>query len=64
VQDSEPTSGDNREEIEKAAQAFFNQKGNVTDGFNQIEADVHRIVENPLPESTDPNVEAESLPRT
>jgi hypothetical protein len=62
VQDSEPSSNEKREEIEKADQAFFNQEANVTDEFNEVDADVHRIVENPLPESTGPNVRSEPLP--
>jgi len=62
VQDSEPSPSEKRAEIEKADQAFFNQEGNITDNFNEVDANVHRIVENPLTESTDPNVRAEPLP--
>jgi hypothetical protein len=56
VQASEFSSNEKREEIEKADQAFFNQEGNVTDKFNEVDANIHRIVENPLPESTGADV--------
>jgi hypothetical protein len=62
VQDSEPSSSEKRAEIENADQAFFDQEGNITDNFNEVDANVHRIVENPLAESTGPNVTAEPLP--
>ena len=63
MQDSEPSSNRKREEIEKADQALFHQEGNLTDKFNEVDADVHRIVvENPLTESTGPNVRPEPPP--
>ena len=62
MQDSEPSSNEKREEIEKADQAFFNQEGNVTDEFNEVDANVHRIVENPLPESMGADVREDPLP--
>jgi hypothetical protein len=62
VQASEFSSNAKREEIEKADQAFFNQVGNIPDEFNEVDADVHRIVENPLTESTGSNVRPESPP--
>jgi hypothetical protein len=48
--------------MEKADQAFFSQEGNITDNFDEVDANVHRIIENPLTESTRPNVRAEPLP--
>jgi hypothetical protein len=62
VQEPESTSSENREEIEKADQAFFNQKGNATDKFDEVDANVHRTIENPLTESVGPEVKKEALP--
>ena len=62
MQASESSSNEKREEIEKADQAFFNQEGNVTDEFQEVDADVHRIVENPLSESTGADVREDPLP--
>jgi hypothetical protein len=62
VQDSKPSPGPDREELETADQAFFNQEGNATDHFKEIDANVHRVIENPLTESTGPHAKEEPLP--
>jgi hypothetical protein len=62
VQESESSSHKNREDTEKSDQAFFNQKGYTTDGFNEVDADVDRTIENPLTEIAGPENGREHLP--
>jgi hypothetical protein len=62
VQEPESSSRENREYIEKSDQAFFNQEGYATDGFNEVDADVHRTIENPLREFSGPEIGREPLP--
>jgi hypothetical protein len=46
----------------KGGSGVLQSEGNITDNFDEVDANVHRIVENPLTESTGPNVRAEPLP--
>ena len=62
VQDDKPLPGPDREGLEEADQAFFNQEGNATDQFKEVDANINRVIENPLAEQTGPDAEEEPLP--